>query len=140
MERNTLWKGAFVLAVTVLLLLLSGCSSTGGSTGLKSGSNSVVGTWKADTSQGATTAITVVTFRADGTGQYKFDSTTPGYSQMDWHISYPFTWRVTDESYAGSYVKAIGIVDDKNLPGPQFIYDTQRDRLTQSAQPFVRVS
>lgn len=91
-------------------------------------------------SQGATSAITVVTFRSDGTGQYKFDSTTPGYSQMDWHVGYPFTWRVVDESYAGTYVKAIAITDDRSNAGPQFIYDTKDDELTLSAQPFVRVS
>ncbi|MDD1668532.1 MAG: hypothetical protein LUO97_01910 [Methanomicrobiales archaeon] len=140
MGRMTQVMGTAVLTVAVLLVFTSGCSSTGGSTGLLSGSNSVVGTWKADTSQGATTAITVVTFRADGTGQYRFDSTTPGYSQMDWHVSYPFTWRVTDESYAGSYVKAITISDTSGPGTSIFHYDTQRDRLTQSAQPFVRVS
>jgi len=133
------WKTA-ILAAAILLVLVSGCSSTSGSTGLLSGSNSVVGTWKLDMSQRATSDITIVAFRADGTGQYKYDRTTPGYQQMDWHYSYSFTWRIDDSYYQSSLLKKIVTVDEKSMAGPQFDYDAKRDVLTQSAQPFVRVS
>ena len=138
--RVAIVLGTAALAVAMLLVFTSGCSSTGGSTGLLSGSNSVVGTWKLDMSQGANSDITIVTFRADGTGQYNYDRTTPGYPQMDWHSSYSLTWRVDDSYYQSSLLKKIVTVDEKSMAGPQFDYDAKRDVLTQSAKPFVRVS
>jgi hypothetical protein len=129
------WKTS-ILVVTVLLVLISGCSSLGG--------HSVTGSWKQDASQGATTAIVVMTFHADGTGSYKFDSTTPGFSQMDWHISYSFTWRMTDSSVAGSSSKTIEVIPDE--PGRnhsfQMDYYPNEDTLTMptSLYEFVRIS
>ena len=135
MGRSTRgWRTA-ILAAAILLVLVSGCSSLAG--------HSVTGTWKMDTSQGATSAITVMTFRADGTGSYKADITTPGLSQMDWHISYPFTWQVNEKDSSGSYLKKLDIVPDQQGAYPfQMSYYPDKDTLVMptSSGNFVRIS
>jgi len=97
------WRTA-VLAAAILLVLVSGCSSLAG--------HSVVGTWKLDDSQGATIAINIMTFRADGTGLYKSDITTPGNSYMDMHANCPFTWQMTDH---GGEWQEISVIPDRSL-------------------------
>ena len=118
---------AYLLVVTVLIILVSGCSSPSG--------HSVEGTWKNDASQGAMSAIYVVTFRSDGTGDYKFDMTNPGFSEMDSHVSWPFTWRVVDKNHGNLHVWAITI-SDKSGNGYTYIYNPQYDQL----EGFRRVS
>ena len=102
--RVTMVLGTATLAVAMLLILVSGCSSLAG--------HSVTGTWKLDNSQGATTAINIMTFRADGTGLYKSDITTPGNSYMDMHANCPFTWQMTDH---GGEWQEILVIPDRSL-------------------------
>ena len=124
------WRKS-ILVVTLLLVFISGCSSPGG--------HSVTGTWKQDGSQGATTAIVVMAFHADGTGSYKFDSTTPGFPQMDWHTSYPFTWRMTDK---GGRQEITIVPDQTSSLSFQMSYYPDKDTLIlpTSAYDFVRIS
>jgi len=135
MRRITIRGGLSLLILTFILVLASGCSAVGG--------NSVVGTWKQDASQGATSAITLVTFRPDGTGSYRYDSTTPGYSAFDFHASYSFTWKMTDSSVPGASSKTIQIIPVMaTQPAIQMDYFPGTDTLTMatSLYEFKRTS
>jgi hypothetical protein len=130
MGGNTMRWRTSVLVATVLLVLISGCSSLAG--------HSVTGTWKQDASQGATTAIAITTFRADGTGSYKSDITTPGLSQMDWHISYDFTWQAKDHS--GAWQEITIVPKQTGSISVYLDYYPDKDALMGGSVHYVRIS